>query len=233
MLFRTQNNVPEIYVNESRDFQLLCRLKDVVINSTKYVIDSIRHTSNTLEMNSTLLPLLKSKVGFFEYEELTEDQLRYLLAGFPDLVKYKGSRRAIEKAIHLWFRVNRMGGKLVNIVINNDDHTITLFIDSISKDTRLLDEIFKYILPSGYIIKYLFAVSSTYASDYLYNQEYAGISLHNKDNSLIREKPAMSNDTKDRLIGSIGLTRIVTKDELEYNEDKGIKNFESPEEDNN
>ena len=53
MLFRTQDNVPEIYVNESRDFQLLCRLKDVMINGVKYAIDSINHTSNTLEMNST------------------------------------------------------------------------------------------------------------------------------------------------------------------------------------
>ena len=92
-MFRTAENVPEIYVNESRDFQVFARVKDASFNAVKYAIDSIRHTSNTLEMNSSLLPLLKSKVGFFESDQLTEDQLRYLLAGFPALLRNKGHVR--------------------------------------------------------------------------------------------------------------------------------------------
>ena len=55
-MFRTQNNVPEIYVNGSRDFQLLCRLKDAMFGGVKYNIDSLKHTSNTMEMNNILLP---------------------------------------------------------------------------------------------------------------------------------------------------------------------------------
>ena len=66
-LFRTQENVPEIYVNKSRDFQILCRLKDVSFNSTKYLIDSLRHTPNTIEINETLLAALINNSFFLEY----------------------------------------------------------------------------------------------------------------------------------------------------------------------
>ncbi|MBO5712100.1 MAG: hypothetical protein J6R47_04610 [Acholeplasmatales bacterium] len=214
MLFRTQNNVPEIYVNKSRDFQLLGRLKDVVFGGVKYTIDSLNHTSNTMEMNATLLPLLKSKVGFFEYEELTEDELRYLLAGFPDLIKYKGSRKAIKKAIYLWFRVNRMDGKLVSIDINNEDYTIYININAKETDTKLLDEIFKYILPTGYRVEYRFASDNIFYNDYDFDQSYVGINVHNKINSNIRTL-GRENDLQERLLGSVGLTEIATKEELE------------------
>lgn len=217
MLFRTQNNVPEIYVNKSRDFQLLGRLKDVVFGGVKYTIDSLNHTSNTLEMNATLLPLLKSKVGFFEQEELTEDELRYLLAGFPDLIKYKGSKKAIRKAIYLWFRVNRMDGRLVDISINNENYTIYISINAKSTDTKLLDEIFKYILPTGYNIDYRFASDNTEFSDYAFEQNYVGVNVHNKVNSNIRTY--IENDLENRLLGSVGFTEVVTGEELHTNND--------------
>lgn len=212
MLFRTQDNVPEIYVNESRDFQLLCRLKDVMINGVKYAIDSINHTSNTLEINSALLPLLKSKVGFFDYEELTEDELRYLLTGFPDLIKYKGSKRAIEKAICLWFRVNRLSGKLTDIDINNETYSITISVNTTNTDTRLLDEIFKYILPTGYTINYRFASDNEEIDEYEFIQSYEGINVHNSINSNIRTYRA--DDLENRLLGSVGFTEVVTGEEL-------------------
>ena len=215
MLFRTQNNVPEIYVNESRDFQLLCRLKDALFGGVKYTIDSLNHTSNTLEMNATLLPLLKSKVGFFEQEELTEDELRYLLNGFPELVKYKGSKKSIQKAVFLWFRVYRIQGRLVDIDIDNENYTINITIDAKTIDTILLDEIFKYILPTGYIVNYSFAYQEPLYSHDILQLSAEGINIHNKINSNVRVGNEYDDALENRLIGSVGFTEIMTKADLE------------------
>lgn len=40
-MFRIQDNVPEVYINESRDFQLISRLYDILFSGTKYDIDSM------------------------------------------------------------------------------------------------------------------------------------------------------------------------------------------------
>ena len=40
-MLRLENNTPSIYCQKSRDFQLFCRLYDVVNNGVKFDIDSI------------------------------------------------------------------------------------------------------------------------------------------------------------------------------------------------
>lgn len=215
-MFRTQEHVPEIYVNESRDFQLLCRLKDAMFGGVKYNIDSLKHTSNTLEMNAALLPLLKSKVGFFINDDLTNDELRYLLAGFPFLIRDKGSERAIKKAVYLWFRVSRIDGTLLNIDINNENHSIDIYIKATATDTRLLDAMFKYILPTGYMVSYLFVEPGTVKSSYISESFIQGLNVHNKVNSNIRDQITESESAyklKDRLLGRIGFTRIMSTDD--------------------
>lgn len=224
MLFRTQENVPEVYINESRDFQLLCRLKDAIFGGVKYNIDSLNHTSNTLEMNARLLSLLKSKLGFFEQEQLTEDELRYLLAGFSDLIKYKGSKKAIKKAVFLWFRVNQLQGKLTDITIDNDNYLIRITMDAISTNTKLLDEIFKYILPTGYKVIYMFASDNTEEDSYILDESYIYLNVHNKVNSNIR-KPIdddFEDRRKHRLMGSVGFTQIMSKEDFDSDEDAAI-----------
>lgn len=58
MIWRTADNVPEVYPAESRDFQLIGRVLDYVVNGVKFDIDSIRALSNTQDIMGSLLPLL-------------------------------------------------------------------------------------------------------------------------------------------------------------------------------
>ena len=106
MVWRTQYNVPEVYPNESRDFQLLGRLLDCVANGTKFNIDAIRNLSNAEDIMGSLLPLLQSKLGFFSQENFTDDELREILMAFPYLIKYKGSKKSIDGALNLFVRLN-------------------------------------------------------------------------------------------------------------------------------
>lgn len=219
-MFRTQDNVPEYYVNTSRDFQLLCRLKDAAFGGVKYTIDSLCHSCNTMEMNNILLPLLKSKVGFFSKETLSEDQLRVLLAAFPAIVRYKGSKKSIESAINAWFKLNQMEGTLIDIDIDQIDHLIRLYIDSETIDTSLLDEVFHYILPTAYFIEYIFASSVQKTDEYIITQTLDESDVLPWENARIRirddtfAEPETSTIFNENLFGNIGTTYIPTSADL-------------------
>ena len=95
-MFRLQNNVPDVYVQESRDFQLFCRLYDACFNNVKFSTDSLARSTSTYDCDARLLELLKTKLGLFTAIELDEHELRCLLSSFPTIMRYKGSRRGVE-----------------------------------------------------------------------------------------------------------------------------------------
>lgn len=66
-IFRLQNNVPDIYVNESRDFQVFCRLVDLYFATTKNGADGVLKTLSATTCSDNLLQLLQSKVGYISY----------------------------------------------------------------------------------------------------------------------------------------------------------------------
>ena len=92
-MFRLQNNTPSYYVNNSRDFQLFCRLYDYINNGVKFDIDSIININDPLKINDRLLNLYGSKVGFFTNKNINTNVLRRILKAFPYLIKYKGTKK--------------------------------------------------------------------------------------------------------------------------------------------
>ena len=78
-LLRLQGEVPDPYVEQSRDFQLLVRLYDCVINSTKFDVDSIKKITDTSKIRTNLLSLLQTKLGFFSNAEIDDTSLRLIL----------------------------------------------------------------------------------------------------------------------------------------------------------
>ena len=88
-VIRLQNETPEVYTEQSRDFQLLCRVYDCVINSIKFDVDSIKKISSTRDIRATLLPLLQTKLGFFSNSIMSDEALRTILEAFPLIIKKK------------------------------------------------------------------------------------------------------------------------------------------------
>lgn len=201
-MFRLQDNVPEIYVNESRDFQLVCRMMDAVQGSTKYKIDSLIHTSNTKECNASLLQHLKYKLGFFDDVDLTDEQLRFVLMGFPYIVRYKGSKKAIEDTMNLYFRLMNIPVEKKDIDIDNVNYHIKIGFSSTPKDTKILDVLFKYILPTGYTVGYNFEAYYDKQTLLDFNQsvsyDFVTVSLQDKNNSLIHN---LSDNSTTSVIG--------------------------------
>ena len=94
-MFRLQNNTPTIYVENSRDFQLLCRLFDYMINGIKYDINSILNILNPMKINDRMLNLLCTKLGFFPKNQYDSRTLRYILSTFPYIIKNKGTKKIL------------------------------------------------------------------------------------------------------------------------------------------
>ena len=224
-IIRLQENVPEIYVNQSRDFQLLCRLYDCIINGVKYDIDSLIYTLDTSSCSNNLLQLLQNKLGFFTDADITDEQLRYVVQAFPYLVKNKGSRKAIVSAVNMFLKLNHMKtGAYIDI--NNDTadyhYTVKIGIESSIKDTTILTEVFKYILPPGYEIYYYFYTGIELSDMKLKFGDDLNLQISSVlSNALVREN---NYDKINRYKSEVEITQCVNIVDGYYNNDNFYSN---------
>lgn len=120
-LMRLQNNVPEVYVEESRDFQLLCRIFDAMINGVKFDIDTVAEITDTKICNNRILSLLESRVGFFSDTTLDDESLRYIIKSFSYLLPNKGTFTGIKDAIYVFLKTQRLDSN-IQIQISNAEY---------------------------------------------------------------------------------------------------------------
>lgn len=214
-MFRVQNNVPEVYVNESRDFQLLCRTLDLINSGVRFDINTMKNITDTSHCNSRLLQLLSDKLGFFTHENIIDEDLRQILRAFPNIENNKGSILAIEQALYLFMRINQIR---TSIYIQIGDGEITVGIQSNVRNTKILQEIFKYIIPTGYIIRYKFYTSQDQILKIQLKEEsnFIYIDYNNETEQMaIRLANTIPGETEEeKLKSAIDSTRVVpNKDE--------------------
>lgn len=162
-MFRFQDNVPEIYINESRDFQILSRLSDTLFSGVKYDVDSIVNIIDAMSIKDRMLDLLCTKVGFFPRVEIDNQVLKYILASFPYIIKNKGTKLGIEAAINAILKAesNPDATKSPQIDVNKiDNEGKKLYLISIYPaiqiyNTIALKEVLRYVIPAGYSYKVL------------------------------------------------------------------------------
>ena len=220
-MFRFENNVPNIYANESRDFQLLCRLCDLALCDSKSYIDRLIRIIDTEYCSTNLIKLLQTRLGFLTLGNYSDETIRGILLGFSDILKYKGSRKAIKQAIDLFLKLNNINTKIyINISNLNDltgnPNTINIGIQYKKLDTSILDELFRYILPTGYIVEYTYFDTEIILgpSDLKLNNYLIGniVFVSNNINSLVRKNNEGYLTYSDRLIGTVGETQIIESD---------------------
>lgn len=156
MLFRLQNNVPEVYVNQSRDFQLFCRLYDAWQGSIKYQIDKITDTFEPTQTTDNLLSLLASRVGFFPRVSLDANVMRYIIAAFPYIIRNKGTEAGIVAAVNAILKAENDPRSLEEaiVTINNkgglSEYSVTIQTQNDIYNKVALREVMRYVLPFGY-----------------------------------------------------------------------------------
>lgn len=130
-IFRLQNNVPDVYVNKSRDFQIFCRLVDLYFATSKNGADGVLKTLSATTCTDNLLQLLQSKVGYVSYDiTVYTEQLRKILDVFPYLIKQKGTYAGIYKTVGLFLRINNINTKYQVDIINKSFVKITSVVSN-------------------------------------------------------------------------------------------------------
>ena len=158
-LLDTKTQVPDIYCQESRDFQILCNIYSAVTNSIKFNSDSTARVLDSATCRGEMLDLLSTKLGFFTTKNFSAEDLRYALSGFKDIMHNKGTLTSVASAVNIFLKTLGIHNR-VRITLTTDDvefagrtikdHTVIISIESPVNDVTLLEEIFKYIIPFGY-----------------------------------------------------------------------------------
>jgi len=154
-MIKVSNQVPQAYTDESRDFQLLEHLFDAVANGSRAGIDGMRQ-QNGMHEDSRLLRLSACTLGFSPRHAYSDRDLLYLCETFKDIVRKKGSKTAIDYAVNMLMRAqNIRGDHSVDVVNCSTDgsivYKITVSVPSELTDVSMLDDLFDYILPAGYV----------------------------------------------------------------------------------
>lgn len=164
MLFKLEENVPDIYVEMSRDFQLLCRVYDILVNSNIITQSKIRQQLNIDQIDDKLLKLLAGRLGFSSDNYIPTEVMRSILLQFPFMIKNKGTKVGIEQAIR---SVIKQTSKVNNVYVSDitiatGEIKVTVESDDAGAvDMSYLSNVLKYVVPVGYTVNVAVSQTST------------------------------------------------------------------------
>ena len=205
-MISVKNQLHEVYYNESRDFQLIGRIFECLLNYCKMSIDSTSETPYSDNLNTKLSDLLCTTLGFESKHIYNVNDLMALGGGFSTILRNKGNAKSIEYCVKLLLHAQNIS-KDYNLELDSKEMIIKLYIPAELTDIILLKDVFEYILPSGWVYEIYRAESS-------YNPE-TNIAVTNiysrKDYSLYTSNRVTEVGVNDDMTGSTsGITTIGT-----------------------
>lgn len=148
-MIKLQNYTPEIYYKQSRDFQLLGRLFDVVLNYVKTNADMIYDIPSSDSAGSKMIDLLALSLGFNAKHNYSVKQLAALCSVLSSVLHNKGSQQAIELASTAILNAEGIEDPVLVYKDLTDIYNIILYIPQKLSDVTLLQDLLDYILPAG------------------------------------------------------------------------------------
>ena len=141
--------VPEVYFNRSRDFQLLCRIYEIVFNYLKTNQDTIYNNPLNDFSDSKLLDLLCITLGFEPKHEYNAAQLRGLCSVFIEAIRNKGSLTSINLILNMISNVEETEFNCYSEINSLNPYVLDVYIPLEVKDIKLIEDVLDYILPAG------------------------------------------------------------------------------------
>ena len=149
-MIKLQNLTPEVYYKESRDFQLLGRLFDLVLNAVKTDTDLLYNLPLSTNSDEKLLELLALTLGFKPKHQYNARNLKAVCSVFSEILRNKGSIKAIKIACEALFNSMDISQQLDYDFTKGKDNTeLNLYIAKDFGDITLLNDLLSYILPAG------------------------------------------------------------------------------------
>lgn len=147
-MIRLQDMTPDVYYNQSRDFQFIGRLYDIVLNAVKTNVDLIQECPLSDNLDNRLMDLVALTLGFKSKHNYNINQLAALCTTFMKILKNKGNIKSIELAITTLFQAENIDQNFY-YELNKDNTILSLFIPGSLSDINLFKDLLNYILPAG------------------------------------------------------------------------------------
>lgn len=203
-MIETLKRTPYVYGEKSRDYQLISRLFDTSFNTSKVAIDTMLHNNGSENIDYRFVDLACRTVGFDYHGQYDTEELIAVVKSFKTLVANKGTRFAIEKAIQLLLNSQHIKSGYY-LDWHQKDKYISILLPEGTTHTHLLDELFEYILPAGWVysivLHSVIQLDSGLTSDMVVtNDSIRSIELNDADTDVANY---MSGDTDDKYIGQV------------------------------
>lgn len=148
-MIRLQNYTPEVYYKQSRDFQFIGRLFDIVLNYVKTNADMIYDVPASDAAGSKMIDLLALTLGFNARHNYSVKQLAALCSVLSKVLHNKGNIQALQIASTAILNAEGVEDPVVIFEDIDDPFNIILYIPQSLSDTTLLQDLLDYILPAG------------------------------------------------------------------------------------
>lgn len=145
-MINIKNQIPSVYYDASRDFQILGHLYEVVLNYVKTNADMLYLLPNGIEEDTRATELLATTLGFKLRRNYDKAQLAALVSIFPQLLKVKGTLKAVNLAGDALVKASGVPGAFSSEIEN---HVLTIKIPIELSDITLFIDLLPYILPFG------------------------------------------------------------------------------------
>jgi hypothetical protein len=149
-MIKLKDLTPEVYYKESRDFQFIGRLFDVVLNSVKTEVDLMYNIPLSNDSDEKLLELMALTLGFKPIHQYNTKQLRAICKAFPEILRNKGSIKSIIIACNALF--NAAGAEQVldyDFTKGSNNTELNIYVPQDFKDITVISDLLTYTLPAG------------------------------------------------------------------------------------
>lgn len=143
-----QTLTPSVYYNQSRDFQYIGRLFDIVLNSVKMNADMLYNIPLSDNSDEKLTDLMAMTLGLKLKHKYPAKQLTAICSCFSEIMRNKGSLYAVELAVNALLNAEGLT-KEYKVDMDVEECKLTIYVPFQLSDTSLLRDIMDYILPAG------------------------------------------------------------------------------------
>lgn len=147
-MIKVQDLTPSIYYKQSRDFQFIGRLYDLVLNYSKTNAANLYNLPIGKNMDEQLLNLLALTLGFKPTKKYNSKQLLAICSVLPTILKSKGSIQALILATNALLAAEGVEQPLDYTLLPNQG--ITLYVAQELDDLNLFTDLLDYLLPAGF-----------------------------------------------------------------------------------
>lgn len=145
-MIRLQDMTPSVYYEQSRDFQFIGRLFDVVLNSVKTNSQLLYNLPINDFTDDQLIDLLALTLGFKPKHNYNIKQLRAICSVLSEILRKKGTKQAIEIVANTLLHAE---GIKNNILVLIKDGALEISMPIELYDIVLFNDLLSYILPAG------------------------------------------------------------------------------------